>query len=102
SSRRRHTSFSRDWSSDVCSSDLIFRRATPAVWSRDGKSLPPDIWFTGLPGFLTENRSPEILLPPPVHQSLHLGVGFQLIGITRRSEERRAGKQLRSARDIYP
>src|SRR5690606_19150890 len=23
SSRRRHTSFSRDWSSDVCSSDLI-------------------------------------------------------------------------------
>src|SRR5690606_40296677 len=27
SSRRRHTRFSRDWSSDVCSSDL----ATPAV-----------------------------------------------------------------------
>src|SRR5690606_41192340 len=26
SSRRRHTSFSRDWSSDVCSSDLILRR----------------------------------------------------------------------------
>src|SRR5690606_40665633 len=25
SSRRRHTSFSRDWSSDVCSSDLIGR-----------------------------------------------------------------------------
>src|SRR5207302_6106888 len=24
SSRRRHTSFSRDWSSDVCSSDLPF------------------------------------------------------------------------------
>src|SRR5690606_39849828 len=23
-SRRRHTSFSRDWSSDVCSSDLFF------------------------------------------------------------------------------
>src|SRR5690606_39916597 len=28
SSRRRHTRFSRDWSSDVCSSDLI--RASPA------------------------------------------------------------------------
>src|SRR5690606_40706443 len=27
SSRRRHTSFSRDWSSDVCSSDL--RRGVP-------------------------------------------------------------------------
>src|SRR5690606_39941169 len=24
SSRRRHTRFSRDWSSDVCSSDLVF------------------------------------------------------------------------------
>src|SRR5690606_39666713 len=24
-SRRRHTRFSRDWSSDVCSSDLTFR-----------------------------------------------------------------------------
>src|SRR5690606_40842415 len=24
SSRRRHTSFSRDWSSDVCSSDLMY------------------------------------------------------------------------------
>src|SRR5690606_40422335 len=27
SSRRRHTSFSRDWSSDVCSSDLLKRFA---------------------------------------------------------------------------
>src|SRR5690606_40655873 len=27
SSRRRHTSFSRDWSSDVCSSELRFSRA---------------------------------------------------------------------------
>src|SRR5690606_40152803 len=26
SSRRRHTRFSRDWSSDVCSSDLTHRR----------------------------------------------------------------------------
>src|SRR5690606_39807793 len=25
SSRRRHTRFSRDWSSDVCSSDLVYR-----------------------------------------------------------------------------
>src|SRR5690606_38557898 len=28
SSRRRHTRFSRDWSSDVCSSDLLFVKAT--------------------------------------------------------------------------
>src|SRR5690606_41005971 len=29
-SRRRHTGFSRDWSSDVCSSDLIAATPTPA------------------------------------------------------------------------
>src|SRR5690606_39735632 len=28
SSSRRHTSFSRDWSSDVCSSDLLGRHGT--------------------------------------------------------------------------
>src|SRR5690606_39368962 len=34
SSSRRHTRFSRDWSSDVCSSDLDYREA--AVVSVDG------------------------------------------------------------------
>src|SRR5690606_40773242 len=36
SSRRRHTRFSRDWSSDVCSSDLVAR-------NRDGEAVtyPP-------------------------------------------------------------
>src|SRR5690606_39949941 len=41
SSRRRHTSFSRDWSSDVCSSDLdeagitvVALRDTPTTRSR--------------------------------------------------------------------
>src|SRR6266511_1816679 len=29
SSRRRHTRFSRDWSSDVCSSDLAFDQRRP-------------------------------------------------------------------------
>src|SRR5690606_40476029 len=28
SSRRRHTRFSRDWSSDVCSSDLVVKNMT--------------------------------------------------------------------------
>src|SRR5690606_40944141 len=30
SSRRRHTRFSRDWSSDVCSSDLLTYAGNPA------------------------------------------------------------------------
>src|SRR5690606_4605358 len=33
SSRRRHTRFSRDWSSDVCSSDLKTIAAATAIWS---------------------------------------------------------------------
>src|SRR3712207_6334726 len=31
SSRRRHTRYWRDWSSDVCSSDLVVRQATLVV-----------------------------------------------------------------------
>src|SRR5690606_40087130 len=38
-SRRRHTRFSRDWSSDVCSSDLM-----PAV---DRSGLQPDVNLGG-------------------------------------------------------
>src|SRR5690606_39352595 len=32
SSRRRHTRFSRDWSSDVCSSDLLHRGPPPPIF----------------------------------------------------------------------
>src|SRR6266511_2967498 len=42
SSRRRHTSFSRDWSSDVCSSDLATRAmalSTVSTYSTDGIDL---------------------------------------------------------------
>src|SRR5690606_39728480 len=31
SSRRRHTRFSRDWSSDVCSSDLLLAQGAPQL-----------------------------------------------------------------------
>src|SRR5690606_39755011 len=33
SSRRRHTRFSRDWSSDVCSSDLLSADGEPLIWA---------------------------------------------------------------------
>src|SRR5690606_39468075 len=45
-SRRRHTRFSRDWSSDVCSSDLgimhqiNLERMSPVVHNRDGVAFP--------------------------------------------------------------
>src|SRR5256884_8102804 len=49
SSRRRHTRCSRDWSSDVCSSDLVLRFYDPTVGAVlvDGK----DIWNFSLQSF---------------------------------------------------
>src|SRR5690606_39595781 len=42
SSRRRHTRFSRDWSSDVCSSDLVVKIGTNILTARAS-------WEGGLP-----------------------------------------------------
>src|SRR2546422_5955097 len=49
SSRRRHTRCSRDWSSDVCSSDLRLRQRKFQIPHRF--PIPPDV----LPGTLTRS-----------------------------------------------
>src|SRR5690606_40730109 len=71
SSRRRHTRFSRDWSSDVCSSDLAAhaQRAPPERGARGGG---------GEPGGAELGGAPHLRLRAP------------------RSEERRVGKECRS------
>src|SRR5690606_40962478 len=69
SSRRRHTSFSRDWSSDVCSSDLHMNEK-------------PDI--DGLVRRLTEDL-PASLRAVRADLEAHAG--------RVRSEERRVGKE---------
>src|SRR5690606_40612709 len=51
SSRRRHTRFSRDWSSDVCSSDLLV-------------------------GLITRRSSVQIRLPQPLSKRPLSGVAF--------------------------
>src|SRR5256886_9013386 len=90
SSRRRHTRFDCDWSSDVCSSDLAHRL---------GENILP------LPRAPVEARD-----LPAVHD-----VGVQRIGSDiavllradgtplpeRRSEERRVGKECRSRWSPY-
>src|SRR2546427_11461371 len=47
SSRRRHTRFDCDWSSDVCSSDLVLalRAASSGIFT-DHVSSRPERWFT--------------------------------------------------------
>src|SRR5207249_8682932 len=74
SSRRRHTRSKRDWSSDVCSSDLELR----------------------------EERRVLPAYPQGVHhQRVHAEVGTSVRKLQRgRSEERRVGKECRCRRTV--
>src|SRR5690606_40609782 len=76
SSRRRHTRFSRDWSSDVCSSDLELTMLVNLV------------------------RQKLLLLQQKILMSSHLSMNLcsRLLKdlLTLRSEERRVGKECRS------
>src|SRR5690606_40832883 len=84
SSRRRHTRFSRDWSSDVCSSDLP-EQACNAVEQRGplqqctgvfGQKLPAHIFVARLIRMCVEGNAQHASRP-------------------RRSEERRVGIECR-------
>src|SRR5258707_7097806 len=86
SSRRRHTRYWRDWSSDVCSSDLgLFDlRATP-VGTSDAPSALEKLG----------NVYPGV----EIHANLIAGM---LDGkLKHRSEERRVGKECRSRWSPY-
>src|SRR5690606_40489662 len=83
SSRRRHTRFSRDWSSDVCSSDLR------SLLDRFGLDGTQDQWPSELSGGMRQRVAVlrTFLTPAPV---------------LLRSEERRVGKEWRSGRLALP
>src|SRR5690606_39572295 len=88
SSRRRHTRFSRDWSSDVCSSDLTIERA-----ARDLRA-----------GNIYVNRpiTGAVVGRQPFGGIGLSGVGSKaggpdyLLQFVDRSEERRVGKECRA------
>src|SRR5690348_17715680 len=73
SSRRRHTRWTGDWSSDVCSSDL--RVQIIEAQTRATEPLPP------APAVAVTEPPTGLVIPPPS-----------------RSEERRVGKECRSRR----
>src|SRR5690606_40845192 len=79
SSRRRHTRFSRDWSSDVCSSDL-----SPAA-SRVAGSKPRRSACAGDTA-LTRATSAKT-------SDMAAGLAGSRVKVTQRSEERRVGKE---------
>src|SRR5690606_41173372 len=96
----RHTRFSRDWSSDVCSSDLLRAALRP----RPAAPRDPHLRDRGPPGHLGLRCLAFTLLcalvalpatlaaqSPPRTASGHLS-----IRAVARSEERRVGKECRS------
>src|SRR5256886_10365340 len=85
SSRRRHTRFDCDWSSDVCSSDLITLQLTPAALD-----LIANEGYDPVFGARPLKRVIQRRLQDPL-----------AMAVLDRSEERRVGKECRSRWSPY-
>src|SRR3712207_8186764 len=91
SSRRRHTRYWRDWSSDVCSSDLAAAARGCAA------RLPPP---RRRPAGRRERGGRHAALVEPVERAEPPGIHLAAAR-TLRSEERRVGKECRSRWSPY-
>src|SRR5690606_39928347 len=87
SSRRRHTRFSRDWSSDVCSSDLV----VPQRRQEDVAAQQAVVAIDQQARFQTPVALQKIAVQP-LDLTARAGVGREA---DTRSEERRVGKERR-------
>src|SRR5690606_39296543 len=89
-SRRRHTRFSRDWSSDVCSSDLKGGSFCMRIVGTPGDRMH---WHSGI-----LHRNSEVLGPLELRfanvQSKDVKIPQRSYFLIR-SEERRVGKECR-------
>src|SRR5207253_8691820 len=96
SSRRRHTRWPRDWSSDVCSSDLNgIERLDPVRDERDVLRVDP-LDLDHPPPILARHRDHDAAPPrdqPPVQEPPQR--------VALRSEERRVGKEGRARGWVY-
>src|SRR5256886_11541126 len=91
SSRRRHTRFDCDWSSDVCSSDLHLANDTSF-----GVGFAP---FSELETVVLQT---ELLINGALKKDLkEVGQDIKVMGVRHRSEERRVGKECRSRWSPY-
>src|SRR2546430_11414659 len=91
SSRRRHTRFDCDWSSDVCSSDLI-HGGPQGAWT--------DAWSTRWNPAVFAEQGYVVICPNPTGST---GYGQDFVDAIQgeRSEERRVGKECRSRWSPY-
>src|SRR5438270_972105 len=102
SSRRRHTRFDCDWSSDVCSSDLHAKIVVVAGRVRNER-VRPDVREVLQPGDEEDRRRGDRRGGDgdergPAERDERLG-DEQADGRDQRSEERRVGKEWRSRRE---
>src|SRR5690606_40109867 len=92
--RRRHTRFSRDWSSDVCSSDLHSRGSSSGQGIRRSRALVPTT--SPHPAIASSRVSTTTALSStsvaPAERQTALSEGNSLGSTRYRSEERRVGK----------
>src|SRR5690606_40711951 len=87
SSRRRHTRFSRDWSSDVCSSDLTDEHSNLIIaGAGSGKTLT----ILGKVEYLIKHKNVQ------PNEILLLSFTQKTVSELNRSEERRVGKECKS------
>src|SRR2546430_11748530 len=95
SSRRRHTIFDCDWSSDVCSSDLGIGRFYQIATKQ------------AVQASTTESTNPVAACPPNHYaapddrQQYDIVQSIRTLTLLRRSEERRVGKECRSRWSPY-
>src|SRR5207253_3621170 len=96
SSRRRHTRWPRDWSSDVCSSDLEDYKLVNAILTGIGIRSPAVF------AAIQRGRVPELANPDTAadtaRDSLNDVLGHIRDAYQKRSEERRVGKECRRQR----
>src|SRR2546426_3499162 len=85
SSRRRHTRLQGDWSSDVCSSDLL-------------RTANREVRLSGMKSDFVSNVSHELRTPLA---SIRVFAELLRLGRVQRSEERRVGKECRSRWSPY-
>src|SRR5690606_39636738 len=99
SSRRRHTRFSRDWSSDVCSSDLgsgSQKKEITKIFEEAG--MIDRVHFGGV---VAQKNLPDYLRAADLYLSASFSDGSSVsLMEALRSEERRVGKDGRSGRRV--
>src|SRR5207253_8391261 len=92
-SRRRHTRWPRDWSSDVCSSDLVQvgTRAADTRALRAEEFVPLVLDLAGLKSVTLIDDATVKPAPLPASAPLSSALAFAMWPLAR-SEERRVGK----------